>query len=221
MQLPSAIIFVNDQVTLATISVLTTEDTPTPSTVQGIDVQLQITETISFEEFNARIASNPNYHDIVHLNKQRILVILKNFRDCRNREYADVVMFVKQGIASVESCKFSPPGYSIDTQRLNIYNLLYGVKNARNSVSCCFPGFPLPPNCPPGFPPPICPPQLQTPQNPRPPERPLLHFPEGLGALELFGVESLELHQYREESVFGGYHRDHPDCDCGCRCENE
>lgn len=209
MQLPAALILVNDTVTLDTISTLTTDDTPNPSTIQGIDGQLQITETISFEEFKARMASNPDYHKVIHLNRLRVLVILKNFQDTCYREVFDVVMFIKQGVASVLQCKYGPPGLSLDTQRLNIFNLLYGVRNSRNSV--CVPCFPCEPepcpnlnNCPGGFPPPICPPQTQTAQNPRPPERYCPDFPEGLGALELFGVEALEEHQGRQTGAFGG-----------------
>jgi hypothetical protein len=202
MEMPGVIIFVNDSITTATQTTLATKDSPNPSTIQGIDVQLQINETINLTEFNARIAADPNYPTVVHLNRLRILVILPNFQDTTNRNLADVVMFVKQGLASVEKCKYGPPGFTLPIQRINIFNLLYGIKTSGNTAHC-FPCFSFPPPiCPPPFPPPICPPQTQTVENPRPPEHMHRGFPEGLGALELFGVESLEANGI-DEGVFG------------------
>lgn len=222
MFLPGAIIFVNDSVTLSNLNTLATDIgiqpnglvpfTPTGSTIQGIDVQLQITETITFIEFNARVAADPNYPKIVRLNRLRILVILPNFQDTTNRHLADVVMFVKQGLTSVEKCKYGPPGFTLDTQRVNIFNLLFGIKHSNNTVWC----FPeccchcgefhssdcCPEQCPGGFPSPICPPQTQTLENPRPPEH-LQRRELGLGALELYGVETLETSQGPGRSVFG------------------
>jgi hypothetical protein len=226
MQLPSAIIFVNNEVTLSSLNTLATHTgiqinglapfTPTGSAVAGIDLQLQITETIWFEEFNRRVAADPNYPKIVHLNHDRILVILKDFQCITNRELADVVMFFKQGVVSVEKCKYGPPGFSLDAQRINIFNLLYGIKHSPGTVIC----FPCQPcdeiqfchcgcgkpagTCPGGFPPPICPPQTQTLENPRPPEHLCPRLPPGLGALELYGVEALEASQGPEEGAFGG-----------------
>lgn len=231
MNVPGAIIFINDSITLATTSTLATDtgvqpnglvpNTPYPSTIQGIDTQLQINETIDLSEFNARVKADPNYPRVVHLNRLRILVILTDFQDTTNRHLADVVVFVKQGIASVEKCKFGPPGFSVDVQRLNIFNLLFGARHSGNTVFCfpCFP-FPEPERCPPTFPPPICPPQTQTLENPRPPERPFHGHPEGLGDLELFGVEAMEFQHGRKDGVFGeeeDRHHHGEDCLCGCR----
>ena len=230
MNLPGVIIFINDSITLATLSTLATDtgiqpndlvpNTPYPSTIQGVDVQLQIDDTISLAEFNARVAADPNYPRIVHLNRLRVLVILTDFQDITNRHLADVVVFVKQGIASVQQCKFGPPGFGVDVQRLNIFNLLFGARHSGNTVFC-FPCFPFPEKCPPTFPPPICPPQIQTVENPRPPERPFHGHPEGLGDLELFGVEAMEFQHGPKDGAFGEeeHHRPHsilPDDDACC-----
>lgn len=230
MQVPGAIIFVNDSVNLATTSVLPTDTGVEPgglvpnistSVIQGIDTQLQINETISLAEFNARVAADPNYPRVVHLQRLRILVILADFQDVTNRHLADIVLFVKQGIASVEKCKFGPPGFSVDVQRLNIFNLFYSAKHSGSTVFC-FPCFPEPEHCPPTFPPPICPPQIQTAENPRPPERPFHGHPEGLGDLELYGVEAMEFQHGAKNGVFGDEHEHHhnhiglPDDDACC-----
>jgi len=214
MYLPGLIIFVNDSVTLASLNTLKTDTgiqpnelvpfTPPGSTIQGLDTQLQINETIMFDEFNARVKADPNYPTVVHLNQLRILVILSDFQNTTNRNLADVVMFVKQGIASVEKCKYGSPGFSLDVQRINIFNLLYGIKHSGDSgdTVICYPCFPEPP-CPGTFPPPICPPQTQTLENPRPPEHLERHKRLGLGALELYGVEAVEASQGVGEGVFG------------------
>ena len=219
MFLPGAVIFVNDSVTLSNLNTLATDIgiqpnglvpfTPPGSTIQGIDTQLQITETITKVEFDARVTADPNYSKVVRLNRLRILVILPDFQDTVNRHHADVVMFVKQGVASVEKCKYGAPGFSLDTQRLNIFNLLFGIKHSGNTV-WCFPcechhcgEFHEEEHCPGGFPPPICPPQTQTLENPRPPEHMKHHFPDGMGALELWGVEAMETQHGPKEGAFG------------------
>lgn len=200
MQPPSAIIFVNDSITTSTLGQLTTKDTPNPSTITGLDVQLQITETMTFAEFNARVAVDPNYPTIVHLNGLRILVILPDFHDLTNRNLADIVIFVKQGLASIEKNNFGPPKLTLPVQRLNIYNLINGTKGS-NTACFPFPGF-LPP------------PQTQTPENPRPHERLRREFPEGMGALELFGTEAFE-ENGMDEGAFGGKIVDEEDASGG------
>jgi hypothetical protein len=58
-------------------------------------------------------------------------------------------------------------------------------------------------NCHPGFPPPICYPQIDTAENPRPPEKYHHHRPEGMGTLELRGLDALAAEQGNNEGVFG------------------
>jgi hypothetical protein len=55
------------------------------------------------------------------------MVILPDFRDYTNREFADVVIFVKAGLASIEKNKFGPPKLTLPVQRINIYELLRGA----------------------------------------------------------------------------------------------
>lgn len=175
----SAIIFVNDDMNDAIQSTLTS--------------QLEINETMSFGEFNERVVVDPNYPTVVHGAKLRILVKLPDFRDYTNRELADIVIFLKQGLASVEKNKFGPPGLTLPVQRLNIWNLVNGIIGAN---SACLP-----------FPPAIQPWETQTPENPKPPEHTTPPYPEGMGVLELFGVEVLESHGTHggeKESIFGG-----------------
>lgn len=51
------------------------------SELTNLQIQLFIDDTMSKEEFDARIAGNPNYPTIVHLQNLRILVIMHSFYD--------------------------------------------------------------------------------------------------------------------------------------------
>lgn len=110
MSLPAAIFFVNAD--LNDLSKLT------------LTQQLELTETMTDTEFDARMTVDPNYATIVHLQKLRIMVIRADFRDYTNRTVADVVMFVKQGLVSIEKNNFGPPGLTLPLDRLNLYALL-------------------------------------------------------------------------------------------------
>lgn len=110
MSIPSAIIFVNADLT--------------DSLKEILAEQLNVTETMTGEEFDARMTADPNYATIIHLQKIRILVVRSDFRDYTNRTVADVAIFVKQGLASIEKNNFGPPGLTLPLQRLNLYALL-------------------------------------------------------------------------------------------------
>lgn len=110
MNLPAAIIFVNADLNDGIKSKLKS--------------QLYIDETLSDTEFDARVAADPSYPDQIHLNGIRVLVIRQNFRDYTNRTLADVVMFVKQGLASIEKNNFGPPALTYQIDRMNVYEIL-------------------------------------------------------------------------------------------------
>ena len=205
MSIPSAIIFINNGVNLDFLNTLKTDTgiepnelvpgSPSQSAVAGIDVQLQITETMWFDEFNARVTADPNYPAWIHLNGSRILVILRDFQCMTHRNLADIILFVKQGVASVEKNKFehhSPPGVTFDIQRLNIWNLTHAIRDSNVATfNYPFPGY-LPP------------PQTQTKENPRPHEHMDHRRLRDLGTLELFGVEAMESQHGPQDSAFGG-----------------
>ena len=91
--------------------------------------QLYIDEAIYAPEFMARIAADPNYPQIVHGNNLRILVI-EHFNDGYygyNRSLADIVIFIKAGLASIEKNMFdcSPlPSQTFPVDTLTIYQLI-------------------------------------------------------------------------------------------------
>lgn len=104
-----AIIFVNNDLSPAVQATLST--------------QLMLTEVIDGYEFDQRIATNPNYPTEVHLNNLRVLVV-RSFYETTNRSLADVVIFIKDGLAYVESSKFGPPGQCFPVARLQLEQLL-------------------------------------------------------------------------------------------------
>jgi hypothetical protein len=91
---PSAVIFVNNDLL------------PQPRAL--IMKQLHINEWMTGSAFDARIAADPNYTKKIKQLGLRIMVE-RNYQELSNRTYADVVIFVKNGLASVEYNKFGPP----------------------------------------------------------------------------------------------------------------
>jgi len=107
--LPPGIIFINEDLNDALKATITT--------------QLYIHETMDGAEFDARVVFDPNYPTVVKLQNIRILVI-RSFRDVTNRNLADVVIFVKAGLAAIEKNNFGPPGLTLAVNNFNIYQLL-------------------------------------------------------------------------------------------------
>lgn len=92
---PAAIIMVNNDLSASVLS--------------AIQRQFFITETIDGAEFDARIAADSNYPTEVKGNNLRVLVV-RSFVEVDNRDKADIVLFMKAGLASVLKNNFGPPG---------------------------------------------------------------------------------------------------------------
>jgi hypothetical protein len=129
--LPPAIFFINGDITYPPTGPVYIGAQPnnvhsdaSVSELTNLQIQLFINDTMTKTEFDARVAADPNYPTIVHLQNLRILVILPDFQDGYNRQYADVVMFLHQGLADIEKNNFGPPFQNFPIQRLTIYELL-------------------------------------------------------------------------------------------------
>jgi hypothetical protein len=97
-QVPSAIIFVNNDLT--------------DNTRNALVSQLFIDEVISGDVFDARVAADGYdgyYVRSIKSNNLRLMVV-RSFREQTNRELADVVIFVKAALASVLKNNYGPPG---------------------------------------------------------------------------------------------------------------
>jgi len=138
---PPAIFFINGDITYPSTGPTFAGADPSVSELTTLQHQLFIDDTITKTEFDARVAADPNYPTIVHLQNLRVLVILPSFLDGYNRQFADVVMFLHQGLADIEFNNFGPPGQSYPIERLNPYSLLRAV-NSPNVVILPFQALP-------------------------------------------------------------------------------
>lgn len=97
--------------------------------------QLFLNEIITSEEFNTRVSANSNYPTEIRINQIRIMV-LKNLDDFSNTNLADIVIFIKAGLASVEYNKFGPPAKTYPVDKLTITQLIgLNYANITNSNS--------------------------------------------------------------------------------------
>lgn len=122
--LPPAIFFINGEITYPATNPVFIGNDPKSSELTTLKTQLYIDDTMTKTEFDARMIADPNYSTVVHLQGLRILVILPTFADYINRGFADVVMFLHQGLADIEYNRFGPPFQSFPIQRLTMYELL-------------------------------------------------------------------------------------------------
>jgi hypothetical protein len=105
---PPAVIFVNNDLTAQVQDYLAT--------------QLFIDIILSGAQFDALIAADPEYHTKAKQANQRILVI-RSFYELTNRDKADVVIFIKEGLAAVETTKFGPPATTYPVANLTLGQL--------------------------------------------------------------------------------------------------
>jgi len=91
------------------------------SELTNLQIQLFIDDTMTKEEFDKRMYVMPDYATVIHLRNLRILVILPSFHDHYNREYADVVMFMKLGLANVLRNRLAWPGRGCPDDKFEEY----------------------------------------------------------------------------------------------------
>ena len=101
---PAAIIFVNNDLTT--------------NVQERLVRQLHIDEVIDGYAFDDRVTADPNYpSNIKQLNLR--LMVVRSFEELENRALADVVIFVKAGLAAVLKNNFGPPAFTCEV--LDIY----------------------------------------------------------------------------------------------------
>ena len=122
--------FINSDFTISAVS------PPTPPTYIGaqwpqiselthIQNQLYIDDTMTKEEFDARMEVDPNYALVVKLQGLRILVVLSSFYDnMLHKHWADIIGFLSHGLIDIEFNRCGEIFKSFDIQRLNIQKLL-------------------------------------------------------------------------------------------------
>jgi hypothetical protein len=88
------------------------------------------------EEFDNRVAIDPNYITEIHGSDARVLVI-RSFMDYTNRDLADIVIFAKAGLASVEMSKVGPPGITFSIDRMYLSQLFFTMNTSQGSCDKC------------------------------------------------------------------------------------
>jgi hypothetical protein len=117
------------------------------SELTNLQIQLFINDTMTKEEFDKRMYVDKNYATILHLRNIRILVILPSFHDHYNREYADVVIFLKQGLANVERNRLAWPGRGCPEDRFEEFpaNKFLSSTYQPDGYRHCYPSYPRDP----------------------------------------------------------------------------
>lgn len=106
---PPAIIFVNKELT---------------PQIQSVFIrQLYLTDLISDTEFDARVTADPNYPTIIHLNDERVMVLRDGY-DMTNRDKADIVLFFKHGLVTVEFNRVGPHNIALPLDRVYLTTLI-------------------------------------------------------------------------------------------------
>ncbi len=85
--------------------------------------QLFLDEIISGDEFDGYVSADPDYVNNLKAQKRRVLVV-RSFNNLQNKQLADVVIFIKAGLASIQKNNFGPPGQTYPAANLTIVKLL-------------------------------------------------------------------------------------------------
>jgi DNA-binding XRE family transcriptional regulator len=120
---PPAIIFVNSDIPPQPLSVLVT--------------QLYITEVMTAAIFDGYVAADGYdgyFSHSIHVDGYRLLV-LRDLHDLTNRNLADIVLYAKNALVSVEENKYGPPRKTLPISRVYYTNLIFP------NIQICFPLF--------------------------------------------------------------------------------
>jgi len=110
MNIPTALIFINSDASSVSIDTLS--------------AQLFINEVISESEFIDRMTADPNYVFVIHSNNLRVMVLKDFVQNLLNNSIADLVMFIKNGLASILKSNVGPPGLTLTLNNIYIHKLL-------------------------------------------------------------------------------------------------
>ena len=85
---------------------------------------LHISDVVTGEEFDGYVEADSTYLDTLRMMGMRVMVVrtFLDRADVSTWTLADVVIFVKNGLAAVECNKFGPPGLT-----LPVINLYWGA----------------------------------------------------------------------------------------------
>lgn len=117
---PPAIIFINNDLSSQVLSVFVR--------------QLFITEVLDAATFDGYVAMDGYFVSDALQDGYRILV-LRNLFDQTNRNLADIVLFAKSGLVSVEQNKIGPPNITLPINQVYLTALIF-LQRARPFPEC-------------------------------------------------------------------------------------
>jgi len=92
-----------------------------------LKLQLFINEEITGEEFDNRLIADPNYHDVINNNNIRLLVVRSLIQPISNYDKANIIIYIRLGMASILTNNIGPHGYTKSVKTLYIFDLLNNV----------------------------------------------------------------------------------------------
>ncbi len=92
-----------------------------PEIQQWLERQLFISQTLDGYHFDQQVNLNPNFVKQLKINNQRLLVI-RDLRETQNRDLMDLVLFIKEGVATSLKNNFGPPILSHEVLTLSWKN---------------------------------------------------------------------------------------------------
>lgn len=113
MSYPTGIIFINSNISEQVLDV--------------VKRQLRIDYIYNFDYFNESI-TNDGYFGL----NQRLLVLVSDFENVENREKADVVLYIKMGLAYILKNNFGPTGLTVQVDRMYIHKLF--LENGKDLI---------------------------------------------------------------------------------------
>lgn len=117
---PSAIIYINNDLSQNVISILQTQ------------FYIDNGNVMSGDAFDSILSANPNYPNQIHGSGQRILVLRNLLTDFTNRNVADIVLKFRNGLLTVEQNKVGPPGITFSIDRLLLGQLFFAVNQSQS-----------------------------------------------------------------------------------------
>lgn len=113
MSYPTGIIFINSNVSEQVLEV--------------VKRQLRIDNTYDFNTFNENI-NNDGYFGL----NERLLILVSDFEISENRDKADVVLYIKMGLAYILKNNFGPTGLTVQVDKMYIHKLF--LENGKDLI---------------------------------------------------------------------------------------
>ena len=115
--------------------IIVVNDDTVPQIQQVMQVQLSLDEIITGTEFDSRVLADSQYPVTIRLSGRRVMVV-RSFFDQFDRTVVDFVLFIKNGLASIEYDQAGPPGQTYQVASMTLQQLVNGANQNPNRNPC-------------------------------------------------------------------------------------